>query len=276
MYSQNDLDEAVAVGRDQRRRRHRASRLRRQPARTRPRSTRKISASSPASTTSSCRSPAPSCCSRSAGSASRSANRSGLVDRRRRAIARSPRSSLPRPLGAWRCSSPPSVAWRCPRSCCCWPSSAASSPRPASAWSCRRRSRLWTRKRRYAGIIGSLSPARLRPVRPGCTGSASACRSPSPPAPPRSPAIAVGLLVAVVGDAARYRTDRSSASSSLLGIGVFLFAMRWDSSDPARVTRRIGRRLLAPPAGGADDRPSGLHPARAQRRHRDHRRRAWS
>ena len=24
----------------------------------------------------------------------------------------------------------------------------------------------------------------------------------------------------------------------VLGIGVFLFAMRWDSSDPARVTRR--------------------------------------
>ena len=29
----------------------------------------------------------------------------------------------------------------------------------------------------------------------------------------------------------------------------------------------LGRRLLAPPAGGADDRPPGLHPARAQRRH---------
>ena len=52
----------------------------------------------------------------------------------------------------------------------------------------------------------------------------------------------------------------------LLGVGVFLFAMRWDSSDQARVTRRTRRRLLAAPARRADDRPPGLHPARPQRR----------
>ena len=50
-------------------------------------------------------------------------------------------------------------------------------------------------------------------------------------------AIAVGLLVAVIG-----RTDNISdiilGFVLLLGIGMFLFAMRWDSSDPARVTRR--------------------------------------
>ncbi len=50
-------------------------------------------------------------------------------------------------------------------------------------------------------------------------------------------AIAVGLLVAALG-----RVDEIQniilGFVLLLGIGVFLFAMRWDSSDPARVTRR--------------------------------------
>ncbi len=50
-------------------------------------------------------------------------------------------------------------------------------------------------------------------------------------------AIAVGLAIAVLG-----RVDDIEnvilGFVLLLGIGVFLFAMRWDSSDPARVTRR--------------------------------------
>jgi hypothetical protein len=48
-------------------------------------------------------------------------------------------------------------------------------------------------------------------------------------------AIAVGLLIAVLGVG-----DQKLILGFvlLLGIGVFLFAMRWDSSDPARVTRR--------------------------------------
>ncbi|MEO6580805.1 MAG: hypothetical protein ABIN83_06595 [Sphingomicrobium sp.] len=50
-------------------------------------------------------------------------------------------------------------------------------------------------------------------------------------------AIAVGLLIAVVGDPDRMR-DIILGFVLLLGIGMFLFAMRWDSSDPARVTRR--------------------------------------
>ena len=82
---------------------------------------------------------------------------------------------------------------------------------------------------------------------------------------------------AVIAVARRDRRDARNIILGfvlLLGIGVFLFAMRWDSSDPARVTRRSRRRLLAPPAGGADDRPPGLHPARAQRRQCDDRRRA--
>jgi hypothetical protein len=50
-------------------------------------------------------------------------------------------------------------------------------------------------------------------------------------------AIAVSLLVAVLGDPEPYQNTIWSFVL-LLGIGVFLFAMRWDSSDQARITRR--------------------------------------
>ena len=50
-------------------------------------------------------------------------------------------------------------------------------------------------------------------------------------------AIAIGLLIAVLGDPEPYQNTLWSFVL-LLGIGVFLFAMRWDSSDPGRVTRR--------------------------------------
>jgi hypothetical protein len=50
-------------------------------------------------------------------------------------------------------------------------------------------------------------------------------------------AIAVGLLIAVLGDVEPYE-NTILGFVLMLGIGVFLFAMRWDSSDPARVTRR--------------------------------------
>lgn len=50
-------------------------------------------------------------------------------------------------------------------------------------------------------------------------------------------AIAVGLLIAALGDPDGYE-NTILGLVLLLGIGVFLFAMRWDSSDPARVTRR--------------------------------------
>jgi MFS family permease len=50
-------------------------------------------------------------------------------------------------------------------------------------------------------------------------------------------AILVGLLIAVLGDPENYQ-NLLLGFVLLLGIGVFLFAMRWDSSDPARVTRR--------------------------------------
>ena len=50
-------------------------------------------------------------------------------------------------------------------------------------------------------------------------------------------AIAVGLLIAMLGDVEPYK-NVILGFVLLLGIGVFLFAMRWDSSDPARVTRR--------------------------------------
>ena len=51
-------------------------------------------------------------------------------------------------------------------------------------------------------------------------------------------AIAVGLLMAAIGPNIDAAKNLILGFVLLLGIGVFLFAMRWDSSDPARVTRR--------------------------------------
>ena len=51
-------------------------------------------------------------------------------------------------------------------------------------------------------------------------------------------AIALGLLIALLGNLDGANRDILLGFVLLLGIGVFLFAMRWDSSDPARVTRR--------------------------------------
>jgi hypothetical protein len=51
-------------------------------------------------------------------------------------------------------------------------------------------------------------------------------------------AIAIGLLVAALGERVETGRDLILGFVLLLGIGVFLVAMRWDSSDPARLTRR--------------------------------------
>lgn len=50
-------------------------------------------------------------------------------------------------------------------------------------------------------------------------------------------AVVVGLIVVVVGNVENLKNIILGFVLAL-GIGVFLFAMRWDSSDPARVTRR--------------------------------------
>ena len=50
-------------------------------------------------------------------------------------------------------------------------------------------------------------------------------------------AIAVGLLIALLGDPEDYKNAILSFVL-LLGVGVFLFAMWWDASDRARLTRR--------------------------------------
>jgi hypothetical protein len=49
--------------------------------------------------------------------------------------------------------------------------------------------------------------------------------------------IAVALLASALGDIPGLK-DYILGFILLLGVGMFLFAMRWDSSDPARVTRR--------------------------------------
>jgi hypothetical protein len=51
-------------------------------------------------------------------------------------------------------------------------------------------------------------------------------------------AIAVGLLVAALGETAEQAKDIILGFVLLLGVGTFLFAMWWDSSDRARLTRR--------------------------------------
>ncbi len=51
-------------------------------------------------------------------------------------------------------------------------------------------------------------------------------------------AIAVGIVVAIIGGNIEQSQNVILTAVLLLGIGVFLFAMRWDSSDPARTTRR--------------------------------------
>ena len=50
-------------------------------------------------------------------------------------------------------------------------------------------------------------------------------------------AIAVALLVSLIGTPIDEMRDIILGYVLLLGIGMFLFAMRWDSSDPARITR---------------------------------------
>ncbi len=55
-------------------------------------------------------------------------------------------------------------------------------------------------------------------------------------------AAAVGVMLAIIGavlpQSIEQMGDIMLVASLLLGIGVFLFAMRWDSSDQARTTRR--------------------------------------
>ena len=52
------------------------------------------------------------------------------------------------------------------------------------------------------------------------------------------PAIAVGLLVAALGQNAENAKNMILGLVLFLGVGIFLFAMWWDSSDRARLTRR--------------------------------------
>ena len=88
----------------------------------------------------------------------------------------------------------------------------------------------------YAGVIGAVSGAvaavaawlhwkRFRVPITVAAGAAAVS------------AIVIGLMIAVLGDPEQYR-DPILGVVLVLGIGVFLFAMRWDSSDQARLTRR--------------------------------------
>jgi hypothetical protein len=48
----------------------------------------------------------------------------------------------------------------------------------------------------------------------------------------------LSILASIIGPDAPNSRELMLGFTLLLGIGVFLFAMRWDSSDPTRVTRR--------------------------------------
>ncbi len=88
----------------------------------------------------------------------------------------------------------------------------------------------------YAGLIGAFAGAvaagaawlHWRRFRVPITVSAGAAAV---------AAIIVGLMIAVLGDPERYR-DAILGIVLVLGVGVFLFAMRWDASDTGRMTRR--------------------------------------
>ena len=88
----------------------------------------------------------------------------------------------------------------------------------------------------YVGIVGSIAGAaaaaaawlhwrRFRVPITVATGAAAVS------------AIAIGLLIAALGDIENYERP-ILGFTLLLGVGVFLFAMWWDGSDRARLTRR--------------------------------------
>ncbi len=274
MYSQQELDDAVAAGRDHRAGRRRASRAMSKGNARSPFPTKNSSGSSPASTTSSSRSPRRSCCSRSAGSASRSANRSASrSSTARRARASSRRCSSRRRLGA--------------RAVLHRQAAHGAALDPAAARL--RRRRAGDRRLRVAlGVgpdalndnpqLGGVLAARSRPPSPraaawlhwrrfrvpitvaagaavGRRRSPSACCSPCSARMPSKPGTS------------------SSASCCCSASACSCSRCAGTGRIRARAHPPHGRRLLAAPAGGADDRPPGVHPARPQRRQCDDRRR---
>src|SRR6476469_6968252 len=78
--------------------------------------------------------------------------------------------------------------------------------------------------------------------------------------------IAVGMVIAALGQNAEQAKTVILGLVLFLGVGIFLFAMWWDASDRARLTRRADvafwLHLLS-----ADDRAPDLHLAGAQQRH---------
>ena len=272
MYSQQELDDAVASGvisaeaADALRAHVERQRDSRDPGR------RAVPALSPASTTSSCRSPRRSCCSRSAGSARASARRpasSSAIMATGPELPRSARGCRDR-LGPRAVLHRASAGWRCRRSCCCWPSSAASLRPPRFAARADHRPRPLQQQQPAARRRSSAASApRSPPAPPGCTGAASTCRSPSPPAPPRSPALFVAIVVGIVQPGQMPK----AAKNVILGFVLLLGDRHVPVRDvvgcvgPRAAHPPLGRRLLAAPARRADDRAPDLHAARPDQRH---------
>ncbi len=95
-----------------------------------------------------------------------------------------------------------------------------------------------TTTRNWRGDRSAPFRQRSRRLRPGCTGGASAFRSPSPPAPPPSPPSSSASSSQRSATRVEQAKNLILGFVLLLGIGTFLFAMWWDSSDRARLTRR--------------------------------------
>ena len=163
-----------------------------------------------------------------------------IVDRATSARASLRRLRSPRRPGAWRCSSRRRRRMAFPRSCCCSPLSAASSRRRRSLLvadhrrgAVRRTIELLggDRRRRRAAIAAGAAWVHWRRFHVPITVAAGA-------------AAVAGLFLAIVIAIVQLGQTREDAKNLilgfvlLLGIGMFLFAMWWDASDRARVTRR--------------------------------------
>ena len=160
---------------------------------------------------------------------------------------------------------------------CCSPSSAAFSPSWASPWcsaigpDCVRQQQCASAassarfRRAIAAVAAWIHWRNFRVPITIAAGAASVA------------AIAVGLLFAALGqdnaENAQERHPRLRPAARHRRVPVRDVVGRFRPRPPHPPLRR---RLLAAPAGRADDRASGLHPARPNDGHATHRRRVWS
>ena len=264
MYSQQELDEAVAAGVISADAADCLARLHREAAIDRDPPTRSSSGSLPASTTSSSPSPLPSCCSRSAGSVRASASRLGLVDRR----ATAARSQLPRAArgrgdrmgaravlhrqAAHGAAVDPAAAGVRRRRASRPPASRSFRPSARTRSTITRPARRASLAAISAAVAAAAAWLHWRRFRVPITVAAGAAAV--------AGLIVVGLLVASLGRQHREREEpdprlRAAARHRHVPVRHVVGCVRPRPSNPP-----LGRRLLAAPAGRADDRRTRSSP----------------